>query len=501
MKDKLINQISFDIRRIIPNINEYLKPEDLIQNIPINQYLEKADEINQLNLSGSGELVEDISHIIKIDNSNLKGIGLACISGIHTYNGNYKKAIIGLNQALDLNVCNDVYAYILTEYGNLLRQLLRTDEAIAVLEKALQLSDNEKLKWRIITYKGYCYKYTDKKYSLKLLTNASEYYLKTKAYSRYATIIRHIGSLHINNNDYILAEQFLAKAKHIAENYSFHEILRDISIDTGWLYIAENKFDEAREIFLELLTNDLVPYMESLVLQNLGYLEFECEDYRKAISYHKKSLRITSKYEIFEMLFEDYYKLGFTNERLGEYSKAEKFYSKGYEYLLEERKQLGIILLSGYRGKLIDNYMRFLSNQPSISHVREHRETFEFTKGKTYKKILGIFQNNLLILHRNREKTIEDLCNTLKISLRLYFVYQKRLGLSKSKRKTITINNQHFKNYIYSMLSLDWRSAKTQFDKDLYRFLLKKYQYNKTKIAKVLGVSNLTVIKKTAELF
>lgn len=501
MVEKLINQISFDIKRILPVIDEYVRPEELVQNIPIDQYLDTADEINQLNLANSGELVQDISHIIKIDNSNLKGIGLACISGIHTYNGNYKKAIIGLNQALDLNVCNDVYAYILTEYGNLLRQLLRTDEAIAVLEKALQLSDNEKLKWRIITYKGYCYKYTDKKYSLKLLTNASEYYLKTKAYSRYATIIRHIGSLHINNNDYILAEQFLAKAKHIAENYSFHEILRDISIDTGWLYIAENKFDEAREIFLELLTNDLVPYMESLVLQNLGYLEFECEDYRKAISYHKKSLRITSKYEIFEMLFEDYYKLGFTNERLGEYSKAEKFYSKGYEYLLEERKQLGIILLSGYRGKLIDNYMRFLSNQPSISHVREHRETFEFTKGKTYKKILGIFQNNLLMLHRLREDTIEDLCNTLKISLRLYFVYQKRLGLSKSKRKTITINNQHFKNYIYSMLSLDWRSAKTQFDKDLYRFLLKKYQYNKTKIAKVLGVSNLTVIKKTAELF
>lgn len=501
MKERLINQISFDIRQILPVINKNIQPEELVQNVPINQYLEKANEINQLNLGGLGELVQDISQIIKIDDSNLKGIGLACISGIHTYNGNYKKAIIGLNQALDLNVCNDVYAYILTEYGNLLRQLLRTDEAIAVLEKALQLSDNEKLKWRIITYKGYCYKYTDKKYSLKLLTNASEYYLKTKAYSRYATIIRHIGSLHINNNDYILAEQFLAKAKHIAENYSFHEILRDISIDTGWLYIAENKFDEAREIFLELLTNDLVPYMESLVLQNLGYLEFECEDYRKAISYHKKSLRITSKYEIFEMLFEDYYKLGFTNERLGEYSKAEKFYSKGYEYLLEERKQLGIILLSGYRGKLIDNYMRFLSNQPSISHVREHRETFEFTKGKTYKKILGIFQNNLLILHRLREDTIEDLCNTLKISLRLYFVYQKRLGLSKSKRKTITINNQHFKNYIYSMLSLDWRSAKTQFDKDLYRFLLKKYQYNKTKIAKVLGVSNLTVIKKTAELF
>lgn len=501
MIEKLINQIKFDIRKILPVIDEYLQPEELVQNIPINQYLEKANEINQLNLANSGGLIQDISQILKVDDNNLKGIGFACLAGIHTFNGNYKKAIFGINQAFNLNVCDDVYAYILTEYGNLLRQLLRTDEALAVFDKALQLTENDNLKWRIITYKGYCYKYSDKTYSLKLLTEASEYYLKNKNYSRYATVLRHIGALYINQHEYDQAKNIILKAKHIAENYSFQEILRDISIVTGWLYIAENKFDEAREIFLELLTNDLVPYMESLVLQNLGYLEFECEDYRKAISYHKKSLLLTSKYEIYQMLFEDYYKLGLSNERLGEYGMAGKYYSNGYELLLKERKQLGIILLTGYRGALLNNYIRFLSEQPSITHVRAHNETFEFTKGKTYKKILGIFQNNLLILHRLREDTIEDLCHTLNISLRLYFVYQKKLGLLKNNRKSITLNNQHFKNYLYSMLSLDWRSAITQFDKDLYRFLLKKYQYNKTKIAKVLGVSNLTVIKKTAELF
>ena len=500
MVDRLVNQISFDIRRIIPNINEYLKPEDLIQNIPINQYLEKADEINQLNLGGSGELIRDLSQIIKIDDSNLKGIGLACLSGIHTFNGNYKKAIFGINQAFNLNVCDDVYAYILTEYGNLLRQLLRTDEALAVFDKALQLTENDNLKWRIITYKGYCYKYSDKTYSLKLLTEASEYYLKNKNYSRYATVLRHISLIHIFNNNFKDANNYLSNAKNIADHYSFQDVIMGVKNDTGWLYINEKKYDEAREVFIELLSEDMIPYMRSLVLQNLGFLEFECENYIDAIIYHKKSLLLTSKYEIYQMLFEDYYKLGLSNERLGEYGMAGKYYSNGYELLLKERKQLGIILLTGYRGALLNNYIRFLSEQPSITHVRAHNETFEFSRGKTYKEILNIFQKYLLILHRNREKTIEDLCNTLKISLRLYFVYQKRLGLSKSKRKTITINNQHFKNYIYSMLSLDWRSAKTQFDKDLYRFLLYKYHYNKSKIAKVLSVSNLTVIKKTAEL-
>ena len=154
-------------------------------------------------------------------------------------NGNFKKAIIGINQALDLNVCNDVYAYILTESGNLFRQLLRTDEAIIVLDKALQLTENSDLKWRIITYIGYCYKNTDKKYSLKLLTEASEYYLTNKAYSRYAAILRYIGLLYIEHNEYILAEKFISKAKNIAEQYSLNVILRDIRIDIGWLYIKE----------------------------------------------------------------------------------------------------------------------------------------------------------------------------------------------------------------------------------------------------------------------
>ncbi len=163
MKERLINQVSFDIRHILPNINENIATEDLYQNININQYLNKADEINQLNLAKPESLLQDISQILIVDDSNIRGIGYACLAGIHTFNGNYKKAIAGINRALNLSVGDKVYAYILTEYANLLRQLLRTDEAIAVLNKALDLTNDEKLKWRINTYKGFCYKYTDQK--------------------------------------------------------------------------------------------------------------------------------------------------------------------------------------------------------------------------------------------------------------------------------------------------------------------------------------------------
>jgi tetratricopeptide (TPR) repeat protein len=495
-----MNQISFDIRRILPNVNEIIKPEDLIQNIHIDQFLQKADEINQLNLAKADDLTKDIYHLLKVDDNNLKGIGYACLSSIHTFNGNYKKAIYGINKALELNVNKKVYAYILIEYANLLRQLLRTDEALAVLNTVLDQTNDQKLKWRVITYQGYCYKYTNKSYSLELLNKAANHYADTQEYSRYSTILRHISLLHINYNEFDLAKNLLLKAKNIADHYQLRVILQVIRIDTGWLYIKEKKHDDARKIFLELLKEDLVPYTKSLVLQNLGVLEFELKNYKLVIDYYKKSLKINKEFEIYEMLFEDYYKLGLANERLGEYKNAKHYYSEGYEYLLEERKQLNIILLAGYRSLLLDNYIRFLSDLPSITTVREHPKTFEFTNGKTYKEILNFFQMNLLILHRKRENTIEGLCKKLNISLRLYFVYQKRFELSIAIKKSTNINNPHFCSYLQSMLSIDWHSAINKFDNDLYSFLLYKHKFSKSNIAKILGVSNLTVIKKTAKI-
>ena len=100
MEDRFVNLISFDIRKILPAINESLPPKELVQDISTIQYLEKADEINQLNLGNSSDLVSDVSHIIEIDDHNLKGIGLACLAGIHTFNGDYKRAIFMLKQCL-----------------------------------------------------------------------------------------------------------------------------------------------------------------------------------------------------------------------------------------------------------------------------------------------------------------------------------------------------------------------------------------------------------------
>lgn len=201
-----------------------------------------------------------------------------------------------------------------------------------------------------------------------------------------------------------------------------------------------------------------------------------------------------------DMLYEDHYRLGACYENIGDYQKAYKYYNDGYKLLLEERNQLGLSITSGFREELENNYIKFISAKTLITHVRKHSETFNFAKGKTYEEILNYFQKYLLVLHRSRHDTIEDVCNTLGISLRLYYVYSSKYFISVEAFDKLPKISIHFRRYLFSLLGMDWRSAKYKFDQDLYSFLLQKYQYNKTRIANIIKVSVLTVIKKTANL-
>jgi len=498
MKNYTPNLITQDIRHTLPRVSHSPQINELTNTVSSKQYIEMAHEINQLNIGNSGNLDKDISLILLVDDLNMKGIALGCLTGVHSYNGNYKKAIVCINQAFEITVDDEVYAYILTEYANLLRQLKRIDESLAVLENALNITSNEKLKWRIITIKGYCLKYNSMSDSIDLLKKASSYYNANNDYSQYLTILRHIASIYLYYKKNSQAFKLFNKVKKLAEFYSYQSIIHLTINDIGWCAIQNNKYISAKYIFTNLLKNDMTVYTKCLVLQNIAYLEFEQKNFRTSIEFHHKSLELTKEYEILEMLFEDYYKLGLAYEKIGHYEDAEKYYSDGYKQLQSEKNDIGIILLSGYRGLLLDNYIRFITNKPSISNAGIHPNTFKFTKGKSYKEMLDIFQKHLLTLHRKQTDTIKEICNNLKISMRLYFVYQDRYSITKHLNINDEITNEHLLNYIYFMQNLEWRVAVKQFDKDLYRHLLSEHHYNKSKISEILNVSLLTVIKKTA---
>ncbi|NHZ87141.1 MAG: hypothetical protein GWP19_14920, partial [Planctomycetia bacterium] len=494
------NKISRDIRNLFPDIKEPVSPEQLTTNIIIDQYLEKTEEIVQLNLITSGEPLQDLSKILKIDDFNLQGIAWACIGGIHTLNGNYKNAFTSFSMALDLNINTNVKSYIYAELSNLLRKLGYAKESIAILNAATSICTNEKLNWRINSLLGLCYKFINYDLSLELLTNSAKYYNENNEYFRHANTLRNIGELYLSKYDFNMTADMYNQAKTIAKKHKLIQIEYEILNDEGWLEIQKKEFDKARSMFLDLVKQELPPYHLSLALQNLGYLEFECNNYRNAINYHSQSLQLIQlnlKYDMRDMAFEDYFKLGFAYEKLQEEGLAYHFYSQGYLFLQTEM-ELGLPIL-GYRKTVVDSYINFLSKNQKLPYVNSHDEALRFVIGKTMKEIRDIFHKGLLTMHIRRHKNAPVLCKALDIDTRTYFLYQKKLDLKRGKYDETLFKNQYFRQYIEALLPYTWREANHRFEEDLFKFLLNKYQHNKKKIAEILDVSYPQVVMKTVK--
>lgn len=485
-----------DVRNLIPWKKVSISPQELIEGFHIDQYLDKTEDVYRLNLLSEKHAIDDLMSAVELDDSNLRSITWACLGGIHTFNGNYGKAFGAFHISLDQSVVDSVKAYIFTELSNLLRKLGYLREAISLLEMALTMTRNRRLRWRIKTYIGLSLNYTDPERAISLLTDSANHYRETGESHRLCTVVRHLGSVCVHTEDFPAAEKYLDEAMSLAVEHGLIEHQHEVTNDNGWMLIGQKKYDEARELFDKHIQKDLSPYLMSLALQNVGYLEFKRGNYREAVSFHGQSLQLTTRYEMRDLAFEDYYRLGLCHEKLGEVGLADHFYSTGYKEL-EKEIDLGLPVL-GYRKSLLDSYLEFLRKNQKIPRIDVTNEIFGFAMNKTLTEIRSIFHKNLFSLHLDRTKNAPELCRHLKINPRTYFLYQKKLRLKRGRlQKRPFEGNIYFDEYIESLGSLPWKEANSKFEEDLFPFLLSKYQHNKKKLAEVLSVSYALVSMKT----
>lgn len=491
--------IEGDIRNFIPWKKVSVSPEELIERIHVDQYLEKTEDVYRLNLISKAHAIDDLTYVLKLEDPNLRGIAWACLGGIHTFNGNYTKAFAAFHISLDQPTMDDVRSYVFTELSNLLRKLGYLREAISLLEAALTMAKNRKLKWRIKTYIGLSIGHTDREHSLKLLAESAHQYRKSGEPFRLCTVLRHEGLMFVEMGDFSRAEKLLEEAMSIAVEHDLTGHQYEVMNDRGWMWIRQKKYDEARALFDRHVQNELSPYLLSLALQNIGYLEYERANFREAIKFHSQSLQLTTRYEMRDMAFEDYYKLGLCHEKVEEFGLATHFYSAGYQELMKEIDiQLPIL---GYRKDLLNAYVEFLRNHQKIPHVDVRDQIFGFAVNKKLKEIRNIFHKGFFSLHLERSKNAPQLCKHLAINTRTYFLYQKKLRLKRGEpQKRLFEDNVYFNEYIESLTSLTWKEANRKFENDLFIFLMSKYQYSKKKLSEVLGVSYGLVTMKTRSL-
>lgn len=488
--------LPMEVKSLIPLSGPLVPEEVLTKNLLLEHYLDMLNDIGECNVVSAHESLNKLETISGLTNPDLKGAALACLGGVHTFTGNYVKAHSAFFRAIDLVESPSPRSFAYSEISNLLRKLGYQQKALDILENAIKLASNDNLLWRLRTQKGLCYKDTDPDLAEELLQSSVDYYGAKRNQKRLARIKRHMASIHIHLKDFELANRYLDESMDISVEHGLIDHQNEVMNDRGWMFIRQGEYDQARELFDRLILNQLSPYIKSLALQNIGYLEHERHDYREAIRFHSQSLQLTTRYDMRDMAFEDCYKLGLCHEKLDETGLADHFFSTGYRELMHE-VDLGVPIL-GYRKKLLDAYIEFLKENQQVPRVDVKDEIFGFALNRPLKQIRDLFSKSLLTLHLERSKNAPQLCKKLDINTRTYFLYQKKLGLKRGEIKKDRLQeNPHFAHYLESLANLTWKEAKEKFEDDLYSYLLAKYQYNKRKLADVLDVSYQQVVQKT----
>lgn len=498
----LVRFTPVELRRLLPITLANIPTKSLTENLHIDQYLEKADEVNQLNLIKTASDIGDMESLLQVDDPDLQSIAWSCIGGIQTFNGNYKLAIAAFQNASKERTSKDVKAYQYLEISNILRKLGYMQDSLNILEKAEILTDNVKLKWRIKTVRGYIYKFIDLSKAEKYLNDSLSYYIESKEDIRSVFVIKHLGNVAMMQKEYSDAESYYFKAIEQAKNLKSKYQLA-IMNDLGWLYVNQEKFGQARSIFLDIIKQDLShsPYIMCLALENLGYIALQYDNYREAAKYYSQSLIWTSKYEMSDLMFEDYYYLGLAHERLNEYGMASHFYSEGYYKLSKEINDFRLIPDSGFRKKLLDASFKFFLLNQRIPHLDPTTQAMQFAVGKTFKEIRRTFYSCLFTLHMRKHRFAKEICSTLGINERTFFLYKKKLGLKRNHSDDNTIfPSEYFQQYVKSMLVMDWLELNEKFEYDLFKVLMKEFKGNKTAIAESLKISYPGVFAKTQGL-
>ncbi|CAF1330574.1 unnamed protein product, partial [Rotaria magnacalcarata] len=101
---------------------------------------------------------------------------------------------------------------------------------------------------------------------------------------------------------------------------------------TGWhrmgkLMLQVGHFDQAEELYQELLKNASTDSERALIYHQLGYLKIDQGKYPEAVKFYEESLEIKRKTlpEDDASLATSYNNIGGVYDRMGEYSKALEF--------------------------------------------------------------------------------------------------------------------------------------------------------------------------------
>jgi tetratricopeptide (TPR) repeat protein len=326
---------------------------------------------------------------------------------------------------------------------------------------------------------------------------------------QYILALHRLGHVAIKEEKYARAKKLFAEALRLAEKGQYHYLIWMVNNSIGYFYIMQGKHEEAEYQLKAVLESVESYYLKAYIHENLAYLRFKQEDYVNAVEFCLQALDISLEHNVISQIPEEYRFVGEVyNRYLHQPLKARHYYQHGYEAAIDQVSQG--LSLTGSRLRVVEEYVELLQRfVPAAAPAPTLESVFAYAEGKTWVQIRDIFHYNVIILQRQWAPSREAFFHRLQMKQTTFYSMQAKL--IKRGFKFPDYRNPHpgipegqivesLRGYIYSHKDLTWKELNQTFSRDLFRYLYRKYGYNKTVLGQVLNLSYPMIIERTKHL-
>lgn len=401
--------------------------------------------------------------------------------------------LLGYAYSLLTDSDGDSKAFVLLEMVSLLAIIGSYDNALMLLRTVDSLTDSFYLK-KIANYYGLVN--VGRKGDagvIEALKNSADYFKSINSTATLAYHYKNIGNIYGKLKEFDETESWYNKALSLVDETKFKHIRAAVLHDMGMLRYRQSDFESAIELLQQSHQMADSFYTKAYTIGNMGFLYYQQKKRATAMVHFEKALDIATQKGVFHLVPSSCYYLGTCAEQLDKKSLAGYYYEKGSSVALELAKLK--FPLKGERLLIVNAYIQFLQNNPSIDITSPEHYDFSFAIGKTLKEIRAAFQETLLDIMLKKTGTVRNAIKHLDIAERTY---------SKTRERNRSINTQLYSDSIEAFIhendSLTWKAINKKFDDHILHYLYNQNGMNKKLLSQSLGVNYSRMVTRFKEI-
>ncbi len=409
----------------------------------------------------------------------------------------------------DTKVKDDVFAYVKYEAGLFHRKIMELSTSEQYFQDAEGLVDSSNLKSLIQYQLETLHVERNPDSDVRKLVRIVNDFKNRDLLIMHILGLHRLGIIHRTRKRFDEAFEYYSQAIEFAKENHYDYLIWLVKNAIGFLKLQLGEYDEALSIFQLYKDRSKSFYIQSIMTENIALIYYNQKNFKLAVDYCYKALDISLKNHVYSQITNECLFLADTYEKhFKQPIKAKYYYKLGYDQAILQVTHG--LKMAGSLSEAVNKYVEFLQNYfPEKSGAELPGHIFDFALNMEWQEIKDLFQYNLVVYHKLEIKPEEDLFSKLNMKSTTYYSLQAKLAkkgfaIPDFRKKEIQFAGdqilESLQGYIRNLRDVTWEGANKSFEKDMFRFLFRKYGYQKTKLSKVLNLSYPVVVARTKEL-